>query len=176
MSAPLAGKKSLLPTTIVITPDIVYTKAALHHLFRTEKDLGIVEAEIEGDLVSIVPGYGPFGVCTNSAKLVADRCNGIVCGFFAEDNPVDSPEITDTGGHDFAVVSNRFIVDPWIVFFVGEDHRIVLDVEDQADHDEIVRRYGDPFKWKIVYQSGQEKTKLQEKGGAEAFSLFRRCR
>lgn len=154
----------------------MYTKADLHQLFGTEKDLGIIETEIEGDLVSVVPGYGPFAVCTNSAKLVADRYGGVVCGFFAEDNPVGSPEITDAGGHDFAVISNRFIVDPWIVFFVEEDSRIVLDVEDQADHEEIVRRYGDPFKWKIVHHAVQKTTQLQEKGGAETFSLPRRIR
>lgn len=76
-----------------------------------------------------------------------------VRGFFEGDNPGtifggrDPQFDTVADGHDFAVVDDRYIVDPWVTEFVSGIDRGVFDLMDPADRDMISRIYGDPEKW-----------------------------
>ncbi len=142
---------------------------------RSEHDCGVVTIETpQGESVAIVKERGLFSLCGNGADFVAEKYGGEVVGFFTEDNPVGSREIMEAGGHDFALIANRFVVDPWIVFFVQEDSRILLDLRDPEDRQEIARRYGHASEWerrdgtKVFGESGcmhpsGEKTESQPK-------------
>ncbi len=115
---------------------------------RSEHDCGVVTVETtRGETLAIVKERGLFSLCGNGADFVAEKYGGEVVGFFTEDNPVESREIMEAEGHDFALIANRFVVDPWIVFFVQEDSRILLDLRDPEDRQEITRRYGHASAW-----------------------------
>lgn len=92
----------------------------------------------------ICAGVGVVGRCTDAAIYLADRLDGEVHGYQIEDNPealVGSFE----GGHDFAVVDKRWLVDFW-----AKDTYQLPDLYDMADpleSIEVRRQYGDPSKW-----------------------------
>ena len=67
-------------------------------------------------------------------------------GFDVEDNPTSSAA-QDVGGHDFAVIDNRYIVDPWISVYSGEEDQIVFDLQNPSDHAKIEHIFGDRSKW-----------------------------
>lgn len=87
-------------------------------------------------------------VCTNCARQVKHRFPAItkIVGFDTENNPVNNPHIAHAGGHDFAIVADRYIVDPWLRDVCDED-TMVYDMHDEADRYAILDRYGDPTKW-----------------------------
>ena len=83
-------------------------------------------------------------------------------GFFSGDNP--NAGVNElSGGHDFAVVDNRYIVDPWIVdvetgqITTATGKHIDLDGQGVFDIEEDVRLvkdiYGDASKWSRVGQA-----------------------
>lgn len=77
-------------------------------------------------------------------KLGASRVK--IYGFYHKDNPTaKSSEIA--GGHDFAMVDDRFIVDPWLTDVMGASQG-VFDV--QTDQMEITRLYGNRNKWEVT--------------------------
>lgn len=71
--------------------------------------------------------------------------NTQIWGFSDNENP-GTAYFSDDGddGHHFAVVSNRYIVDPWM--FSGEG-KSVWDLNDPTDSQEIKSLYGDPKRW-----------------------------
>ena len=80
-----------------------------------------------------------------------------VVGFPEGTNP-QSAIAQDAGGHDFAVVDDRFIVDPWLqevsagrITLRGgaelEVDRVVFDLEDPNDFKTVRNLYGDPRAW-----------------------------
>jgi len=79
------------------------------------------------------------------SKLGSDRVE--VFGFMHEDNP-GSEIARKAGGHDFAVVDSRFIVDPWIVDVEPFDTHGVFDLMCDGDRESVARLYGDREKWK----------------------------
>ena len=119
-----------------------------------DKFYGIEFGE-EGE--SIFPNTGYSGVqCTGYAyaiqgKLGKDRVK--VVGFFDEGNGGTVfggrryKEIDPIGdGHDFAIVDDRYIVDPWITEFGGSKQG-VFDLQDPSDEDAIRAIYGDSSNW-----------------------------
>lgn len=90
--------------------------------------------------------------CTNFAMQVKKLYPDItkVMGFNCTDNPVDHHEIGACGGHDFAVVADRYIVDHWLRDVVGDAGPVVFDLNDPASEDAIRHRYGDRTKWTEV--------------------------
>jgi hypothetical protein len=89
-------------------------------------------------------------ICTNSANYVVSQLGeGIVCGFYVEDNPVEDIEISSVGGHDFAVIRGRYIVDLWIMHYAGTRDKCVFDMNDKNDKSIIKELYGDPDKWSV---------------------------
>ena len=88
-------------------------------------------------------------ICAHCAQHAVDRFGGEIRGYFWADNPealLGSVE----GGHDFALVGGRYIVDPWAKDTRGDTDRYVFDLLDPADAEEIRRLYGDPAAWELV--------------------------
>lgn len=87
-------------------------------------------------------------ICTNHADLIVAMYPEISyrTGFEVGNNPVTNSNIYACGGHDFAVIANRYIVDHWIRDVCGEP-RQVFDLWNPDDAALIAERYGDPQKW-----------------------------
>lgn len=130
-----------------------HTLAELQMMFATEEACGIYYAPASpqwgGDDIAYLPTHQEMGRCTNCAWYVVDRLNeGDVWGFLVKDNPTVSHEaIIVCGGHDFAVVGNRYIVDIWISLYTGCEEQIVFDLGNPADADKIQAIFGDPKCW-----------------------------
>ncbi|EPX84789.1 hypothetical protein Salmuc_01362 [Salipiger mucosus DSM 16094] len=88
--------------------------------------------------------------CTGFALEIQEKLGDRVAvyGFFAEDNP---GTVWDrlANGHDFAVIDDRFIVDPW-VSDMEQEGQGVYDLEDDDDTAEIARLYGARANWDVV--------------------------
>lgn len=87
-------------------------------------------------------------VCTNGARLICERAGrGRVYGYYDSDNPgTVCGEFA--GGHDFALIEDRYIVDYWIKWVACLADRAVYDL--QRDRVEIVRLYGERSLWSLV--------------------------
>ncbi len=90
-----------------------------------------------------------FFHCTASARRVAEKFGGRVVGFFSEDNP--KAEIAlGHDGHDFAIISERFIVDFWASYVTGILGRAIFDLSAPADRAIISCLYGAAEAWQGV--------------------------
>jgi hypothetical protein len=82
--------------------------------------------------------------CTACARIITDRFGGEVRGYYHAHNP--SALIGESeGGHDFAITSDRFLVDPWLFHYYGESP--VLDLNVGTEQAEAVARYGPEENW-----------------------------
>ena len=121
--------------------------AELIALYGSDHALGVYYDEEEG--VSLLPNGGRAAVCTDCARFIGRKEPGTtIVGYSHEDNPSDASELAF--GHDFAIVDDRYIVDPWVVETAGVSSRAVFDLENPLDANEIRRLYGDPRKWELV--------------------------
>lgn len=101
------------------------------------------------DLLSVFPDDATSAtVCTNYAIHIARALPGRVrlFGYYEEDNPT-ARTAQAVGGHDFAVVDDRFIVDPWIRLVESMSDRIFFDLDDPTDAAIIADLYGDRARW-----------------------------
>lgn len=94
---------------------------------------------------------GSGTVCTDYAVFIYKALLGRVriFGFANEENP-DCQIVLDQmhpGGHDFAVVDDRYLVDPWCLLVVGEDWQVVYDMHQPDDAALVVLRYGPQQCW-----------------------------
>ena len=143
-------------------------KETLESTFGSEDALGIYYADaVSGlseseheeyhplpyDEIAYLPNGEQMGICTNNAHYIAETLSNDytvrVFGFLSENNPVKNEEIMEVGGHDFAVVNDRYIVDPWLSVFAGESNQTVFDLKDPKDRKLAQHYYGDPGKWSI---------------------------
>lgn len=72
-----------------------------------------------------------------------------VVGFANEDN-LESPcaiEAYHPGGHDFAIVDDRYLIDPWVRLVACVQEQIFYDLEDGADLEKAIKIYGPREKW-----------------------------
>ena len=123
------------------------SKAALANLFPSEEEIGVTYEEPDG--YAILPGFGEMGRCTNCAHFAVHRVGrGSVRGFLIQNNSsVTHDAVLVAGGHDFAVIDNRYIIDLWISLYTGEEMQVVYDLRDPVDQGKIQEIYGDPEKW-----------------------------
>lgn len=101
------------------------------------------------DLLSIFPDDGSSATCcTNYARHIAAALPGRVklFGFYEQQNPT-ARTAQEAGGHDFAVVDERWIVDPWIRLVAGMSERIAFDLGESGDAAIIADLYGDRARW-----------------------------
>lgn len=141
-------------------------RESLEGMFGTEEALGVYyddpcrpgHPESE-DLVAMLPGVGQMGTCTRCAIYVMAKLlsAGVeidqvqIKGFFREDNPAAThPALEVVDGHDFAVLSGRFVIDPWISVYTGCEDQTVYDLRDPQDAPKILAIYGDPSAWSDV--------------------------
>jgi hypothetical protein len=89
------------------------------------------------DVYSELPNGWSACTCTGYAHLVRERLGDDrvqVVGFANKDNPTSLIAIEEwhPGGHDFAIVDGRYIVDPWprLVHFGEPECQIVYDLLD----------------------------------------------
>lgn len=100
---------------------------------------------------SYLPNGGSGTCCTDYAACVYIQLPGRVkmVGFSNDENPdcqVAKDELHPCG-HDFAVVDNRYLVDPWCKLVVGNDWQVVYDMSDPADLALVHHRYGPRECW-----------------------------
>jgi hypothetical protein len=102
----------------------------------------------EDDSVALLPGGGAFGICTFGANYVIKELgHGQRYGFQVEDNPTVTDSLIDgAGGHDFAVIEGRYIVDPWYAL-TQSDAQGVYDLQSSKDREAIESIYGNPACW-----------------------------
>lgn len=82
--------------------------------------------------------------CTDCARIIATRFGGEVRGYYHAHNPTAGVGETE-GGHDFAITSDRFLVDPWLFHYYGVSP--VLDMDVSTDRAEALARYGPEENW-----------------------------
>lgn len=115
------------------------------------KMLETVPVEKLPGMQSRLPDGGSGVCCTDYAAYIFKTLPGRVqiWGFANEDNPsaLISIEEWHPGGHDFAVVDERFIVDPWprLVPCTMED--MVFDLADEDDAKRALEIYGPKTAW-----------------------------
>jgi len=110
------------------------------------------------DVISCMPDGKSAIICTNYAYHVANKvCEELglstqIVGFANEDNPEALAVIEDwlPGGHDFAIVAERYLVDPWVRLVCGSRKKIVYDLENEEDKAEAFSLYGTPEKWENI--------------------------
>lgn len=97
--------------------------------------------------------------CALRKKLGPERVQ--VFGFHSEDNE-DSSIGQEAGGHDFAVVDGRWIVDPWVTEFYSDQQgggsRGVFDMQDPEDAAEVRRLYGKRSTWQKAVNADNDVT------------------
>lgn len=100
---------------------------------------------------SLLPDGTSAVCCTNYAGLVFRHLPGRVriYGFDNEANPTSrvAREDIHPGGHDFAVVDDRFIVDPWPRLVPCAFEQMVFDMADPADAALVADIYGPRECW-----------------------------
>ncbi len=102
-------------------------------------------------------------VCTNYAIQIARAYPGRVriMGFANEDNPTSkvAQDELHPGGHDFAILDDRFLIDPWVRLVAGANDVIVFDLTDPQDQAAVLVWYGPQSCWSVV--AGAEAEVLQ---------------
>jgi hypothetical protein len=98
--------------------------------------------------------------CTHYAIQIGRRfpSHTQIFGFSNEENP-DCEFVTHDahpGGHDFAILDGRWLVDPWVRLVRGLFDEIAFDLEDPADVALVLKRYGKKENWK--HMTGAEET------------------
>jgi hypothetical protein len=93
---------------------------------------------------------GSCAVCTDSAIKIARHFRGKVLGYECATNPGAAIDKQVCGGHDFAIIDNRFVVDYWAFRVIGFITDPVLDLAKYLDAVEVARLYGDPSAWEEV--------------------------
>ncbi len=100
---------------------------------------------------SFLSDGGSGTCCTNYAAFIYKTLPGRVkiFGFANEDNPECDivREQLHPGGHDFALVDDRFLVDPWCLLVAGQDWPVVYDSHEGEDLFTLLVRYGPPQRW-----------------------------
>jgi hypothetical protein len=111
----------------------------------------------EGDGSQFPDGSGPWAMCWAwvhdlEKRLGSERVKKF--GFSEEDNPTS--EIAElSGGHDFAIVDGRYLVDGWAQHVEQVHATGVFDLEDDAELADISRLYGDPRLWEDAHFEGE---------------------
>lgn len=141
-------------------------KKKLEEMFSTEEAIGIRSlhygsGETEEEFLAngndiddfcsetCLPDGTNMFICTNCADFVIKKLGeGCRYGFYVEENPtVTDDEILSVGGHDFAVIRGRFIVDLWTKHYAEITEKAIFDLWDKRDYDQIRALYGDPSNW-----------------------------
>ena len=122
------------------------TSIELEQMFGCDEALGIYQDE---DGQNLLPNGNAMFICTYVAEYIVEKIGGRVMGFVSAENP-KSIISRSYDGHDFALLSNRYIVDPWVKLFENYASKCVFDLKSDADQHLIKKIYGDKEKWKEI--------------------------
>jgi hypothetical protein len=104
---------------------------------------------------SLLPDGGSAVCCTDYASYIYKQLPGRVeiYGFANENNPTSrvAREMIHPGGHDFAVVDGRYIVDPWPRLVPAVFTQMVFDLQDAADAATVADIYGPQACWERMH-------------------------
>jgi hypothetical protein len=123
--------------------------ADLEARYGSDEALGVHWDEAEGR--SLLPDGEPAimrGAC--AAYIVELEGAGKIVGFYDGTNPTAHAAGYAGGGHDFALIDDRYIADPWVKETGLTSTRAVFDLQDPEDQEEIQHLYGDPRMWEAV--------------------------
>jgi hypothetical protein len=131
--------------------DITYLKNRFENM--TEEDFGVEFIELINDEViskfnnSDYSGTCCTGFAYSIFKMVSNKAK--IFGFNTKENPTAEYFVNEAvcDGHDFAVIDNRYIIDPWLKFLPMVTNQVVFDLQNLDDENNITKYYGDPNKW-----------------------------
>jgi len=137
------------------------TREDLEALFGSDEAMGIVFVNDDGEVIpntpdadgqSVFPDGSSATNCTNYAEQIKQSLDGHdvqIVGFANESNPNCDVvrEEWHPGGHDFAIVDYRWLVDPWARLVACVRDRIVYDLQDPKEARMVAELYGDPERW-----------------------------
>lgn len=130
--------------------DANLTKADLEKAFASKEAYGI--GPCRGGSHDIFPDGENLDNATAYARYVrrALGARAAIYGFWEEDNP--TARISSlTGGHDFAIVDDRYIVDAYVPLHRQlTDGQAVFDLSDASDRKLIDHLYGDVATWERI--------------------------
>jgi N12 class adenine-specific DNA methylase len=190
----LAPATKLLSDPIIIDGKPMETREFLEERFGSDAAFGVryvdestgmdIPAEdlssFEGDMISTFSDGGITN-CTNYARYIqkALPLGAVqVVGFNNEENP-DSDAVREgwhPGGHDFAIVDNRYLVDPWAKLVAGVRHRIAYDLQDDQDAALVAQTYGSPAIWSEIPEANRPRTYEWDRSGLEKVFDHRNAR
>ncbi len=128
--------------------------------FGSDDALGVRLDPVDGDdAVSVFPDGSSAVCCTNYAqqvKLLLPGHEVLIVGFSNQDNPQCAAVIEEwhPGGHDFALVDGRFLVDAWAKLVANTRRRVAYDLQDDQDARIAALTYGDPMRWSALTKAG----------------------
>ena len=100
---------------------------------------------------SLLPDGEPAVICGFcAAYIVRLEGAGRVMGFYDGVNPAAHAAGHPGGAHDFALIGDRYIVDPWVKETGCTSKRSVFDLQDPRDAEEIRYLYGDRGTWEVA--------------------------
>jgi len=154
----------------------VLSASMLEEKFGTDEALGVAFSTMDGiiyslaemdelinihgrdnvpETMSIFPDGTSAITCTNYAIQIARTLPGRVAIFgFANENNLASRvarEEIHPGGHDFAVVDGRYLVDPWVKLVAEVSDQIIFDFNDPDDLLVIQDFYGLKSCWERMH-------------------------
>lgn len=107
--------------------------------------------------ISLLPHGGSACCCTDYAVHIylTLEADVKIFGFANKDNPTSrvAREEIHPGGHDFAVVNDRYIVDPWPRFVPGVFEQMVFDMYDEEEAALVEDIYGPSECWKRMHDT-----------------------
>lgn len=106
------------------------------------------------EVASVLPDGSSAVCCTNYAHHIRNVLGDMgfevnVVGFANEDNPTSLCAINEyhPGGHDFAIVDDRYLIDPWVRLVAAVEDQIFYDLSDPADAAKANAIYGPRECW-----------------------------
>lgn len=155
--ADFAKYRVSLPPDFLTVNNPEFTQSGLDARFGTDAAIGVIydKSAHHGEGGSVFRDGMDAICCTHYAlqvqKALPEHAVRVV-GFCVADNP--DCAVSREGwheGHDFALVDQRWLVDPWARLVEGVRKQIVYDLKDPEDRRLAKETYGSPQNWVEVY-------------------------
>lgn len=119
-----------------------------------EARFGHLDHTLMPDTESLMPDGSSAVCCTNYARYVQSTLGALghqvqVVGFANEDNPTSRCAMDEfhPGGHDFAIVDQQYLVDPWVRLVSGVEDQVFYDLNRSDDAKKAQEIYGPRSLW-----------------------------
>lgn len=123
--------------------------AELEARYGSDEALGVKWNDEEGR--SFLPNGEPAVICSFcAAYIVRLEGAGKVIGFHDGVNPTAHAAGYPGGAHAFALIDDRYIVDPWVKETGLTSKRAMFDLLDPGDAEEIRYLYRNRGKWEVM--------------------------